>query len=210
MNLASVVCATSKYNHRIVEPQPDEQLDPHAITALLANWRGGDSAACDALMTIVYGELRRMAAHYLQHERRNNTLQPTVLVHEVYLRLIAAERVSWQNRAHFLAFAAQIMRHFLVDHARSRLAGKRGGGCILVSLDGVADLREKDQEILLLDGALNKLAELDARAARVVEARFFGGLTEAEAAEVLGISVATLKRDWQFARAWLYEQLKTS
>jgi RNA polymerase sigma factor (TIGR02999 family) len=187
-----------------VEAQPSAA----AITTLLTNWRNGDSAARDALISTIYRELRRLAGHYLQHERGNHTLQPTALVHEVYLRLIASEPVNWQNRAHFLACTAQLMRRLLVDHARTRLANKRGGGCIFVSIEDIDASGQQEEDILLLNGALDELALLDLRAARVVESRFFGGLTESEIAEALDVSLATVKRDWKFARAWLRRQLR--
>jgi len=173
------------------------------------DWRDGNVAARDELMTLMYQELHRMAARYLGQERPDHTLQPTALVHDLYLRLVASNPISWQNRAHFFGVAAQQMRHLLVDHARSRLAEKRGGGRAKVSLSDVAGWDgQREQDVLEMDEALGKLAELDLRAARVVELRFFGGLEEREAAEVLGISISSLKRDWKFARAWLFDQLK--
>ena len=183
--------------------------NPQSLTVLLARWRNGDAVARDELMSVIYGELRRIAGNYLRNERRDHTLQPTALVNEVYLRLLASEPISWQNRAHFLAGAARLMRHMPIDHARSRLAQKRGAGHILVSLSEIGS-REHEEEILALEDALTGLAQLDPRAAQVVEARFFGGLKEVEVAEALGISLSTVKRDWQFARVWLCAQLDAS
>lgn len=185
--------------------------DPRAITALLLDWRNGNAAARDELMALIYRELRLLAAHYLRNERREHTWQPTALVHEVYLRLIESEPVAWQNRAHFFAVAAQQMRRLLVDHARARLAEKRGGRGVRISVKDVADRAwRQEDDVLAVDEALCRLNDLDSRAAQAVELRFFGGLDERETAEVLGISIATLKRDWVFARAWLFQQLKGS
>ncbi|MGE5325944.1 MAG: sigma-70 family RNA polymerase sigma factor [Deltaproteobacteria bacterium] len=178
------------------------------MTFWLVEWRNGNQEAGKKLFEASYQELRRLAAWSLQRERPNHTLQPTALVNELYLKLFAGEPVEWRNRAHFFAVAAQQMRRILIDHARARLAGKRGGGNARLSMtdaNGVAAPRA--EELLELDEALRRLEELDQRSARAVELRFFGGLTEAEAAEVLDISVATLKRDWEFARAWLIDQL---
>ena len=181
------------------------------ITGLLAQLRSGHQEAASQLMDLVYPELRRLAQHYMQRERPNHTLQATALVHEAYLRIFGTEAIQWQNRAHFFAVAAQQMRRILVDHARRLGAEKREGGRIKLSLDDVPGLPAKhDEDLVALDEALKGLEKLDPRAGRVVELRFFGGLTEKEAAEVLGISVATLKRDWEFAKAWLFDQLGTS
>jgi RNA polymerase sigma factor (TIGR02999 family) len=181
--------------------------DPH-ITTLIIEWRGGDQKARDELFALVYKELRIMAQHYLRLERPGHTLQPTALVHELYLRLVASEPVMWQDRAHFFAVAAQALRRILVDSARARHAGKRGGNQLKVSLtsaNGWVDPR--DEDLLSLHQALVRLAELEPRAARVVELRFFGGLSESEVAEVLHISTITVKRDWRVARAWLMTHL---
>jgi len=181
--------------------------DPGTLTLWLVEWRNGNQEAGQKLFEAAYQELRRLAAWYLQRERPDHTLQPTALVNELYLKLFAGEPVEWRNRAHFFAVAAQQMRRILIDHARAHLAEKRGGGDAWLSTadaDGVAAPRA--EELLELDEALRRLEELDQRSARVVELRFFGGLTEAEAAEVLDISLATLKRDWGFARAWLVDQ----
>ena len=178
------------------------------ITGLLVQLRSGHREVAGRLMELVYPELRRLAAHYMRLERGNHTLQATALVHEAYLKIFGSEPVDWQNRAHFFAVAAQQMRRILVDHARAREADKRGGGRIRLSIEDVKGLTKKrDQDVVALDEVLQRLEKLDPRAGRAVELRFFGGLSEKEAAEVLGISVATLKRDWEFARAWLFEAL---
>jgi RNA polymerase sigma factor (TIGR02999 family) len=182
--------------------------DAHHFTELLHAWRGGDKAAADQLMNDAYEELRRVAARHMQLERREHTLQATALVHELYVRLFASEKIDWQDRAHFFAVAARQLRRILVNHARDRRAGKRGGGAIRLSLADVdAAVRPVDHDLLAIDESLEKLEQLDARAARVVELRYFAGLREKEAAAVLSISVATLKRDWEFARAWLLTRL---
>lgn len=182
--------------------------DREPVTALLAGWREGDERAAGKLIEAVYQELRRLAAYYLRGERPGHTLQPTALVHEMFLRLFESEPVQWENRAHFFAIAGQQLRRILVNHARNRNAEKRGGRRVKVTLsavDGAAQYREQD--LLELDDALSKLEQFDARAARVIELRFFAGLTEAESAEALGVSIATLKRDWAFGRAWLLRHL---
>ena len=182
--------------------------DSGTFTRWLVEWRNGSQEAADRLFAAAYQELSRLAAWHLRKERPDHTLQPTALVNELYIKLFAGEPVDWQNRAHFFAVAAQQMRRILVDHARARVAEKRGGGAVSLSLRDAEGLTAPPQEDLIeLDQALRRLEELDQRSARVVELRFFGGLTEKEAAEVLDISVATLKRDWDFARAWLISQL---
>ncbi len=179
------------------------------VTQLLVAWREGKAEALDALMPLVYDELRRLARGYLGRERRDHTLQPTALVNEAYLRLVDQRRVQWQNRAHFFGIAAQIMRRLLVDHARSVRADKRGGAVTRLELDeassAAAESRSVDVEEL--DRALARLAALDERQSRVVELRYFAGATNEETAEALGIAVATVKRDWTMARAWLRKQL---
>lgn len=185
--------------------------DTHETTTLLIKWRNGDAAAADELISRVYSELRRLAGHYLRSEQPGNTLQATALVHELYIRLVGSEPVTWQNRAHFFAVAAQQMRRILIDHARARRAEKRGGGALTLSLAEVSGVAgSPTQDVLVIHEALAKLEALDERAAHVVELRFFGGLQEKEAAEVLGVSVATLKRDWEFARVWLMTQLQSA
>jgi RNA polymerase sigma factor (TIGR02999 family) len=181
----------------------------HEITQLLVNWGDGDQAARDQLMPLVYNELHRLAHHYMRRERSGHTMQTTALVNEAYLKLVDQRSVDWQNRAHFFAISAQLMRRILVDQARSHAYAKRGGGAHKVSLDEVADLSlVKAAELVALDEALEGLAAIDSRQARVVELRFFGGLTIQETAEVLSLSSATIKSEWQTAKAWLYQQLR--
>lgn len=180
------------------------------VTQLLIDLSGGDRHAVEALLPAVYDEMRRLAAGYLRRERANHTLQPTALVHEAYLKLIDQTRVNWQNRAHFFGIAAQSMRRILIDHAKSRNAEKRGGDAEKFQLDENIDkARELSVEILRLDEALKDFAKADPQKARLVELRYFGGLTFEEAAEVLGISVITAKRHWRVARATLYGQLSS-
>jgi RNA polymerase sigma factor (TIGR02999 family) len=178
-----------------------------SVTALLRAWRGGDEEAWGQLVPLVYDELRRVARRQLRRERGEHTLQPTALVHEAFLRLVD-QKVTWQNRAHFFGVAAQLMRRILVDHARQRHAAKRGGGAALVALDSANALApEREVDLLALDGVLEQLTSLDPQQGRIVELRFFGGLTVEETAEALGISPATVKRDWSLAKAWLYRAL---
>lgn len=180
----------------------------HNVTELLRRWGDGDASAGDELMPLVYDELRRRAAAYLRRERADPALQPTVLVHEAYLRLVDQNRVVWQSRAQFFGVAAQMMRRILVDRARARRTAKRSGQWSRVTLDdAVAARRPVDVDVLDLHDALERLARLDARKSRVAELRFFGGLSLEEAAEVVGVSPATVERDWQAARAWLFKEL---
>jgi RNA polymerase sigma factor (TIGR02999 family) len=182
--------------------------DTRNITGLLQDWRTGKPGAANRLMEVVYGELHQIAVRQMRRERGEHTLQATALVHEMYLRLFGSEPIDWQNRAHFFAVAAQQLRRVLVDHARRRQREKRGGGQIKFSLDEKdAPVVDQDERLLEMDQALARLESLDERAAKVVELRYFGGLSEKETAEALGISVATLKRDWEFARTWLASQL---
>lgn len=184
------------------------QPDPRTLTLWLVEWRKGNDDAANRLFESAHAELLRLAAWQLQRERPFHTLQPAALVNELYLKLFAGEPVNWQNRAHFFAVAAQQLRRLLIDHARSRQAEKRDGGRVRLSLtevDGVAAPWEED--LIDLDQALSHLHQFDPRSVRVIELRFFAGLTEKETAEVLDISVATVKRDWDFARAWLASQL---
>ena len=179
------------------------------ITNLLRAWSGGDQAALDRLAERVYPELRRMARRYMKNERQANTLQSTGLVHEVYLRLVDVGKVEWRARAQFYAMAAQMMRRILVDAARARASKKRGGSAAKVSIDDTAVLSpEPDRSILALDEALTTFSRLAPRQARVVELRYFGGLTDEEVVAALDISPRTVRRDWSFAKAWLSRELK--
>jgi RNA polymerase sigma-70 factor (ECF subfamily) len=179
------------------------------VTRLLVDWSDGDASALEKLLPIVYNELRRIARRALHREAVGHTLQPTALVNELYLRLVEQRRATWANRAQFFAVAAQMMRHVLVDHARAQLAAKRGGSSPRVSLDEAADVEAKATwEILAIDEALERLATLDAEQARIVELRFFSGLTVEETAHVLGRSPRTIKREWRLAKAWLYGELR--
>jgi RNA polymerase sigma-70 factor (ECF subfamily) len=179
------------------------------VTVVLEQMRKGDRGAADKLLPLVYDEFRALARHYLAQERANHTLQPTALVHEAYMKLVDQTRVDWQGRSHFFAVAAQAMRRILVDHARSRQRDKRGGGRARVVLDeAVALSPQKDEDVLALDECLERLAALDARQAKVVELRFFGGLSVEEVAEALGVSKRTVEGDWTFARAWLSRELR--
>jgi RNA polymerase sigma factor (TIGR02999 family) len=182
------------------------------ITVLLAGLRQGDRAAESQLASIVYGELRRIAARFMRRERSDHTLQATALVNDAYLKLMAQDK-DWQNRAHFFAVASSLMRRILVDHARSHQAAKRGGGAMKVDLDqpdansGVIFTPERSEQMLALDEALSRLNKMDERQFRIVEMRFFGGMTDQQIAEVLGISIRTVVREWVLARAWLHSEL---
>lgn len=177
------------------------------VSELLAAWSAGEPGADERLFSLVYGELRRLAAYHMRLQSPEHTLQTTALVHEAYLRLAGQKRTSWKNRGHFFAVAAQAMRHILVDHARGRRAAKRGGGVKPSPLDSVAAAMEDSVDLLALDDALNKLQRLDPRGASVVELRYFAGLTMAEVALALEVSKATVERDWAAARAWLRREL---
>ena len=178
------------------------------VSDLLVRWRGGDPAALEALLPLVYDELRRLARHYLKAERPNHTLQSTALVHEAYLRLAGQEPSQLQDRAHFFGVAAHIMREILVDHARRRRAAKRNFGYQITLEEGVMASQENNLDLLTLDSALNQLMRLDPQQARIVEMRFFAGLTIEETSRVLGVSAATVKRDWMTARAWLHREME--
>ena len=181
------------------------------VTQLLKAWSQGDKQALEQLTPLVYEELRRLARRYMAREHPGQTLQATALVHEAYLRLIEQRLVSWQNRAHFFAISAQLMRRILVDRARARHYEKRGGGAGCISLDETAIITaEKDAELVALDDALRSLEVQDARKSRVVELRFFGGLSVEETAEVLQVSVDTVMRDWKMAKVWLLRELSKS
>jgi len=183
-------------------------FSPQEITELLVAWGNGDEAALDKLAPLVYQELRRLARGYLKRERPNHTLQTTALVHEAYLRLIDWKNVKWQNRAHFFGISAKLMRRILVDSARSRQYSKRGGQQRHVSLEEASVIAPgRPVDIVALDDALTGLAALDHRQSRVVELRFFGGLSIAETAEVLKVSEGTVRRDWSLAQAWLHREL---
>lgn len=179
----------------------------HDVTRLLAELHDGHEGAADALVPLVYNELHALAVHFMQRERSDHTLQPTVLVHDAYLRLVGQRNTSWQNRSHFFGIAAQAMRRILVDHARRTKAAKREGGERVTLDDAVADRPGRTVDLIALDDALEKLAALDPRQARVVELRYFSGLDIEQTASILGISPATVKRDWTFARAFLQREL---
>src|SRR5712692_138984 len=184
------------------------QVSTHEVTQLLIAWSKGDKAARDKLTPLVYEELRRLAHHYMSHERPGHTLQTTALINEAYLRLVNRKGVHWQNRAHFFAIAATLMRSILVDHARSHAYAKRGGGARKIALDEAMIIsQQRAAEVVALDDALKELADFDPQQSRIVELRFFGGLTIEETAEALDLSPATIKREWNTARAWLYREL---
>jgi RNA polymerase sigma factor (TIGR02999 family) len=175
---------------------------------LLVDWGNGDSQALDKLTPLVYQELKRLASRYLRRERQEHTLQSTALVHEAWLRLIDQKQVHWQNRAQFFGIAAEMIRRILIDHARNRQAVKRGDGAIKLTLDdALATPDRRDLDLVALDDALRDLAKLDSQQSRLVELRFFAGLSVEESAEVLGVSPATVKREWATAKAWLYREL---
>ena len=188
------------------------QPPPTEVTQLLIDWSGGDQAAFDKLVPLVHAELRRVARRYMIGERAGHTLQATALVNEAYLRLVDQKRIRWQNRAHFFAISAQMMRRILVDHARKRRYAKRGGkDAIKVSLTEAGGLSvERAADVTALDDALKLLAELDQQQSRIVELRFFGGLTNDETAEALGLSLAMVKREWATAKAWLYREMSST
>lgn len=184
---------------------------PHEITELLVQWSGGNQKALDKLYPLVYDELHKLARRFMSRERQGHTLQATALINEAYVRLVDQTNVRWQNRTHFFAISAQIMRRILVDHARRNLYAKRGGGVQRISFDETALVAfDRASEFVLLDEALKSLAEIDERRSQVVELRYFGGLDNQEIADVLKISENTVTRDWNMARAWLYQQLGES
>jgi RNA polymerase sigma factor (TIGR02999 family) len=186
---------------------PSEPLD---ITGLLLQWNSGDRAALERLTPLVYEELRRLAKRFMQNERPDHTLSATALVHEAYLKLIDERQVDWRGRSHFFGAAANIMRRLLVDHARKRLASKRGSGVKEAVPMGKDPLQTTDEDLVALDEALGKLGEIDERKSKVVEMKFFAGMTSQEIATVLAISDATVERDWKMARAWLIQALTSS
>lgn len=184
----------------------DPTLTP--VTELLVRWRGGDQEALHSLMPLVYEEMRRLAHRYLRRERPGHTLQSTALVHEAFVRLTGSAPPQWEDRSHFFGIAAHLMRQILVEYARSRNADKRGGAVVKLAIDGLEEpSRQPDVDIVALDDALKDLARIDSQQSRVVELRFFSGLSIEDTAEVLGISESTVKRDWNTARVWLYREL---
>ena len=186
----------------------EPSISPHRVTQLLMDWSHGENAALAELTPLVYEELRRLAHHFMEGQRPDHTLQTTVLVNEAYLRLADQTNPNWQNRAHFFAVAARAMRQILVNYAKSSQAQKRGGGALKVELDEAAIVSpEQSKEIIDLHEALERLGTLDSRKARVVELKYFGGLNHDEIAEVLKVSTVTVRRDWVFAKAWLYDEL---
>jgi RNA polymerase sigma factor (TIGR02999 family) len=183
--------------------------DKAEITQLLLQWREGEPEALEKLMPLVHGELRRMARNYMRRQNPGHTLQTTALVNEAYLRLVDSNRVNWQDRNHFFAISAQLMRRILVDFARKKNSLKRGGDRVMVTLDDRVDApADQRTDVVALDDALSRLAKLSQRQSQIVEMRYFAGLTEDQIAEALGISTRTVRRDWNLARAWLYRELK--
>jgi RNA polymerase sigma-70 factor (ECF subfamily) len=186
----------------------DPSTSKHAVTQLLSEMQSGKTGAADELLPMVYQELRRIAGSYMRRERADHTQQATALVHEAYLQLVDQTRVDWKNRAHFFGVAAQLMRRILVEHARSHHAQKRGGDASKLALEEVINyFPQKEMTLVSLDDALHELERMDPRQSRIVELRFFGGLTTEEVSEVMGISTATIEREWRAARAWLHSQL---
>jgi RNA polymerase sigma factor (TIGR02999 family) len=182
---------------------------PPDVTTLLLAWNSGDQNALDRLMPLVYDELRRLARRHMRAENPGHTLQATALVNDLYVQLIDQRRVNWQSRAHFFGAAAQIIRRLLVDHARARHRLKRGGGLKVEWNEAIKSSQPVEMDLIALDDALNRLAVMDSQQSRIIELRFFGGLSIEETAEALKISPATVKRDWSFARAWLYREMKS-
>jgi len=188
--------------------QPPAGESPEVVTRLLADWKNGSKEALDMLTPLVYNELRRLANHYLRDERAAQTLQPTAIVHEAYLRLVAQHLPDWESRSHFFGVASRLMRQILVDHARQRDSGKRGGGAQKVSIeDTVSFAPRRGREMEALDDALKALASIDVRKVQVIELRFFGGFSVEETAQSLGISVATVGREQRMAEAWLHREM---
>jgi RNA polymerase sigma factor (TIGR02999 family) len=203
---ASAWCVLRSYNFLAADGMGNAQCSE--TTQLLRAWAKGDQGALEQLTPRVYDELRRMAGHFMRNERAGRTIQTTALVHEAYLKLIDIDNVNWQHRAHFFAVSAQIMRRILLDQARRRVAAKRGGVLPRANLDEIPDLGSgRARELIALDDGLDALAALDPRKARVIELRFFGGLSVEEAAEVLKVSPDTVLRDWRLARAWLLAEM---
>ena len=191
------------------DPEESGPAQPAQLTVLLNKMRHGDPHASEEAIQLVYGELHRIAAGQMRRERPGHTLQTTALVHEAYVRLIGAGSLELQNRGHFFAVASQQMRRVLVDHARSAHAQRRGGGVENVALDQVQIAGERQSvDVIMLDDALRELAQLDPRAAQIIELRYFGGYTDKEVVEVMGVSLATVRRDWEFARSWLFDWMR--
>jgi RNA polymerase sigma factor (TIGR02999 family) len=190
----------------------DTRANTEGITDLLLRWSKGDGNALDQLMPVVYAECRRIASQQIRDENRDHTLDPTGLVHELYLRLVDQRRATWENRAQFFGIAAQLMRRILVDHARSRRATKRGGSALLVSIDAAAETPNDSlaEDVLAIDEALDRLGAVDAEQVRIIELRFFAGLTVEETAQIVGRSPRTVKREWRVAKAWLYRELHSA
>jgi RNA polymerase sigma factor (TIGR02999 family) len=202
-------CLRVEHGIRSLKRTVGTASNPSQITELLQRWSKGDKHALDLLMPLVYEDLRRLANYYLQHEARAKTLQSTALVHEVYLRLCRQEDPGWSGRAHFFAVAAKMIRRILVDHAREKSAAKRGGNIQPEQLDEAVTIPVQDElDMLMLDRALNELAAFDSRKSQVVEMRFFAGLAAKDIASVLGTTEATVRRDWNIARAWLFRRLQ--
>ncbi len=192
----------------ILDPDKQQQSEPGVLTGMLRRMQGGDKQAGEQAVELVYGELHRIASREMRREQPGHTLQTTALIHEAYLRLIGAESLEIQSRGHFFAIASQQMRRILVDSARSSGAQRRGAGAVHVDLDAIQiGAGDPDSEVLQLDDALTDLARIDRRAALVVELKYFGGYTDSEAAEALGLSSATVRRDWEFARSWLFDHI---
>lgn len=200
----------AKAGGQIPESERSYMNGSKSVTELLADVRQGRAGAVDDLVALVYPQFRVLAAAHLRHERPDHTLQPTALVHEAFLKLVDDAGQGWENRAHFFGVAANVMRRILVDHARRHNAQKRGGGEVLRLETGMDVAVDSADQMMRIDDALTRLAELDPRQARVVELRFFAGLTVDECAEVLGVAPVTIKRDWAMARAWLYRELSPS
>ncbi len=180
----------------------------HQVTKLLKDWGAGDESVPDKLMPLVYGELRRLAHQYMRREKPGHTLQTSALVNEAYVRLVDQSKIQWESRAHFFGIAARLMRQILVDHARRQNFAKRGGGAIRVSLNEATNVaQEQSASVMALDDALNRLEKIDPRKSRIVELRFFGGMSIEETAEALKVSPGTVMRDWTFARAWLQKEM---
>jgi RNA polymerase sigma-70 factor (ECF subfamily) len=207
-NISDVACPNT-----VVLPRRPFVIDAASaeVTALLCRWSAGDEKASEELMPLVYQELRGLARRYLQRERGDHTLQPTALVHEAYLRMVDQNRVEWKNRAQFFGIAAQLMRRILVDHARAHVAAKRGGQAEHISLEDVQiSPEERAAELVELDAALTELAAVDVRKSRIVELRFFGGLSIDETAEAMGVNPAMVRRDWTVAKTWLHHRIRAA